>query len=478
MAEATLAPITLGRRLAQLAEERPALTAITFVHDTGATRDVLWLELEHWTNRLARLLAQRGVGEQSTVVVELPNCLEHFAVTIAAWKLGAMAVPVNAKLPPAERDAVLEVARATVVVADRDDPTVLRPTALAEADRLSADPLPDVVPHPGRAIASGGSTGRPKLIVDPNPAAYPVEAIQAMVNAWAGVDLDEVQLVSGPLYHNAPFAWAHIGLFLGHRLVVMEHFDAEQAVRLVETYKVTFAPLVPTTMQRILRLPDIRTRDLTSIKSVFHTAAPCPEWVKRGWIDLIGPERVYELFGATEAVGLCVIRGDEWLEHPGTVGRPAMDTELKILDDDGNEVPTGEVGEIYMRRTTASTTYEYKGSAPARSTADGFVSVGDLGWVDQDGYLHLADRRADLIISGGANIYPAEVELALAEHPAVCDSAVVGLPSEEWGKSVHAIVQPCDPENPPTVEELTRHCRERLAPYKVPKSWELVEQLP
>ena len=451
-----------------LAEEHPDRTAIVFAPESGPEREISWGELDRWSNRLARLLAGRGVGEDSTLVVDLPNSPEHYAAALAGWKLGAMVVPINAKLPTPERDVILEVAAPTLVVTAADD---------LVAAGLSSDPLPDVVPHPGKAITSGGSTGRPKLIVDPNPSAYPAEVLEAMIRTWAGVGAGEVQLVSGPLHHNAPFSWSHLGLFLGHLLVLMPRFDADRAVGLIEKHRVTFAPLVPTTMQRILLLPDLTTRDLSSLRSVFHTAAPCPAWVKRGWIDLIGADRIYEIFGATEAVGVCVIRGDEWLRHPGSVGRPTPDTELRILDDDGNEVPTGEVGEIFMRRAGA-TTYEYKGSPPARTTPDGFASVGDMGRVDAEGYLFLADRRADMIITGGANVYPAEIEMVLAEHPAVFDSAVVGLPSDDWGKSVHAIVQPRDPAAPPGADELARHCREHLAAYKVPKSWELVDELP
>ncbi|HEX2038799.1 MAG TPA: AMP-binding protein, partial [Acidimicrobiales bacterium] len=318
----------------------------------------------------------------------------------------------------------------------------------------------------------------PKIIVDPTPFEWSPALLAESARAWSGMGEREVQLVVGPFYHNLPFSWAHLGLFLDHHLVVMERFDAARALDLVERHRVTFVPLVPTMMRRMLLVPDVHQRDLSSLKAVFHTAAPCPEPVKRGWIELVGPERVYELYGATEATGTCMIRGDEWLAHPGSVGRPSADTEVRILDESRRDVPVGEVGEVFMRRLSGVATYRYVGSPPAATTDEGFVSVGDLGRLDADGYLYLADRRADLVITGGANVYPAEVEAALIAHPGVLDVVVIGLPSEEWGRSVHAVVQPVDPAAPPSEEDLARHCRERLTPYKVPKSFELVAELP
>jgi bile acid-coenzyme A ligase len=286
-----------------------------------------------------------------------------------------------------------------------------------------------------------------------------------------------VQLIAGPLYHNSPFSWGPIGIFEQHTLVVMERFDAAHAVDLIERYRVNFGFLVPTMMRRIIQLPDIARRDFSSVHAFFHTAAPCPPWLKRAWIDLLGGERLYEAFGATEAVGSTIIRGDEWLAHPGSVGRP-QDCDLRILDAAGREVPSGEVGEIFMRPHAQGPTYYYLGSPPAMTTPDGFVSVGDMGWVDDEGYLYLADRRVDLIIVGGANVYPAEVEAALLQHPEVQDVAVIGLPDEDLGKRVHAVIQPADPRRPPSLDELEAHCRVRLARYKVPKSYEFVAVLP
>ncbi len=279
-------------------------------------------------------------------------------------------------------------------------------------------------------------------------------------------------MIAGPLYHNSPFSLSHISLFEDNTLVVMEKFAAAQAVDAIERFGVQFCFMAPTMMQRIVRLDGVDKRDFSSFEGMMHTAAPCPAWLKRAWMKLLGPEKVYEAFGATEAVGATVIRGDEWLERPGSLGKPAA-CEMRILKADGCEA-----GEIFMRPTNGRETYYTIGSDPAKSTADGFVSVGDMGWVDEDGYLYLADRRVDLIITGGANVFPAEVEAALTEHEEVYDAVVLGIPDGEWGKRVHAAIQAVDPRSPPPAAELDGFCRERLMTCKAPKTYEFVEAIP
>ncbi|MEZ4523288.1 MAG: AMP-binding protein [Thermomicrobiales bacterium] len=467
-------PVSFGRRLSMLAEEHPDRDAIIFIPVEGEEERVSWERLDRRSNQVARLLAGRGVDENSRVVVGMPNIPAHFILTYAAWKLGALVIPIRSNLPARERDALLDLAAPTIVIApwggEISHPFLSREELEGSYDDDDS-PLPDVVPNPGSRFCSGGSTGRPKIIVDPRPWAFvPGEVMRVGVGMRQG----QVQLVAGPLYHNSPFSWSHMGLFEDHTLVLLEKFDAAKVVDTIERHRVNFGFLAPTMMRRIILLPDVEERDFSSVEAFFHTAAPCPPWLKRAWIDLIGPEKLYEGFGSTEAVGACRIRGDEWLEHPGLVGRP-FGCELRILDDDFNEVPTGEVGEIFMRPEGDQPTYEYIGSDRAKTTPDGFVSAGDMGWVDDEGYLFLADRRTDLIITGGANVYPAEVEAALSEHPGIADVAVIGLPDDEWGKRVHGVIQP---GGDLTVEELDAHCRERLSSYKVPKTWEFVEALP
>src|SRR5919205_4395621 len=201
-------------------------------------------------------------------------------------------------------------------------------------------------------------------------------------------------------------------------------------------------------MRRLAMLPDFAERDFSSFEAMHSSAAVCPIWLKQAWIDKLGAEQVYEVYGSAEGIGATIIRGDEWLEHRGSVGRSPT-CEIRILDEEGRTLPPGEVGEIYFRRLDGSTpTFSYVGAEPPKTTADGFASLGDLGWLDEDGYLYIADRRVDMIVSGGANVYPAEVEAALSEHPALADVAVIGVPDEEWGRRVHAVVQPANPADP------------------------------
>ncbi len=469
---------TFGARVAELAALHPEKAAIIFLPQQGEERTVTWREFDRATNRIARLLAGRGVGEGSTIVVGVWNSPEHLMVTAAAWKRGALVLPLRAILPAPERDGILALARPALVFADWEDVPypLLRPADLSLADACDDGPLPDDPPHPGKAIASGGSTGRSKIVVDRT--AHPVR--RGPRGSRLGEAHGQVQLLCAPLYHNSPFLNAYRGLADDNTLVLMERFDAARAVEAIERHRVNYAYMPPIIMRRIIMLPGelLRGRDFSSIEAIHSSAAPCPPWLKRAWIDLIGAEKVYEVYGSSEGIGAAIIRGDEWLQHPGSVGRPVV-CDLRILDEHGNELPPGEVGEIYTRPTmTDGPTFRYVGGARIAATPDGFYSVGDLGWVDEEGYLYIADRRVDLIISGGANVYPAEVEAALHDHPALADLAVIGVPDEEWGRRVHAIVQPADPAHPPAVAELDAWARARITSYKVPKTYEIVDELP
>jgi bile acid-coenzyme A ligase len=467
---------TFGARLAQIASESSKEIALVFAAIDGAETLVTWEELDARSNQLARLLAERGVTSTSTVVAGVWNCPEHILLTIAAWKVGALVLPLRAILPARERDQILELATPGVVFADWADESYPR-LSQSDIDGLSAysdAPLEANPEHPGKAIASGGSTGRSKIIVDRKW--HPCTPMTGQ--RGTGSRPGQVQLLAAPLYHNSPFLSTYSGLANRHTIVMMEKFDAAHAVDLIERHRVNYAYFPPIIMRRIALLPDIAERDLSSIEAIQSSAAPCPDWLKRFWIDLIGAEKVYEVYGSTEGIGATMIRGDDWLEHPGSVGRPVR-CEMKILDESGNELPSGDVGEIFMRPIDGRvSTFEYIGAPDAKSTPDGFKSISDLGWVDDDGFLYIADRRVDLIVSGGANVYPAEVEAALSEHPDLEDVAVIGVPDEEWGRRVHAIIQvPAEPVTV-TAADLDRHCRERLTSYKVPKTYEFVRELP
>jgi bile acid-coenzyme A ligase len=321
-------------------------------------------------------------------------------------------------------------------------------------------------------MTSGGSTGRPKVILDHRPAVYDTAVPSAL-----GIPQNGSLLNPGPLYHNAPFIAAHTALFSGSRVTGLVKFDAEQTLRLIAAYKVQWVNFVPTMMHRIWALPDAvrNSYDLSSLQIVFHMAAPMPPWLKEKWIEWLGPERIYELYGGTEAQGATIISGVEWLAHKGSVGKIGDTSRLKIIGEDGREVPTGETGEIYfLPNDGAGSTYHYLGAEPKRRS-DGWESLGDIGRLDADGYLYLGDRLADMILRGGANIYPAEVEAAVTAHPDVRSCVVVGLPDPEFGQRVHAILE-LDPatDAQAVADDMATFLADQLSRYKHPESFEIV----
>ena len=277
------------------------------------------------------------------------------------------------------------------------------------------------------------------------------------------------------LYHTVGFFFSNRGLFEEHTLYVMSHFDPTLALSAIERHQIQFTVVVPTMMLRMMRDPACAAADLGSLEAVLHTGAPCPPHVKRFWIDRIGATHVFESYGSTESAGSATNRGDEWLQHPGTAGRGSPGCEIQILDDAGKRCPTGVVGEIFFR-SSAPLAFEYLGGHTPTRASDGSVSIGDLGYLDEQGYLFIVDRRTDMIVSGGVNVYTSEVEAVLLEHPAIADAVVVGLPDKEWGRRFHAIAVAADSSL--TEGEVIAHCRERLAPSKVPKSVEWMDALP
>ncbi|MFV3127063.1 AMP-binding protein [Niveispirillum sp. KHB5.9] len=424
-------------------------------------------ELDVRTNRRARMLAAQGVGHGDFVTVALPNGLAFYETVFAIWKLGAIPNIVAAKLPRPEMEAILDIVRPRIFIGNPPGPGIKALAADAGGlDQYSADPLPEAVSPHWKAITSGGSTGRPKVIVDAMPARWNPE------EGFLGQRPGDVMLNPGPLYHNAPFHCIFMGLCVGNTIVEMGRFDALRSLQLIEAHQVNWVTLVPTMMHRIWHLgPETLSRfTLPSLRMMLHMAAPCAPWLKEAWIDWLGSERVHEYYGTTEAIGSTMISGTDWLAHRGSVGRVRDGYQLAILDADGQPRPTGEVGEVYFRpQGGAGSTYHYLGSAAKRMGE--WEATGDLGSVDAEGYLYLSDRRNDLIISGGANIYPAEVEAAIDAHPAVRTSAVIGLPDEEWGARVHAIVQPLAGMDLDE-REILDFVAERLARYKLPKSVE------
>jgi bile acid-coenzyme A ligase len=464
--------IPFGSRIRQLGEERPDETAIVFVSEAGDDRLVPWSELDARSTQIARALAARGLGEGDRLGIKLHNSPEHIFTTFAGWKLGAVVVPVRWDLPAWELERVRAVLDPKLVV-EPDDTELLEGSLSA-----STDPLAAVTPPHASGILSSGSTGTPKVILRKSPGVYnPEGSPNALLEAYGPLSDPQLVLVPAPLYHNNGFMHA-ANLLAGDRLLLLQRFDATRLLDAIERHRVTGFVATTIMLQRIARETGVAERDLSSIEWVMHGAAPLPEWLARAWIDLVGPTHFFVCYGSSEGAGATFARGDEYLDHPGTVGRGAIGTELRILGDDGIELPMGEVGGIYMRQPQGVMSAYVGDAAPIPVTDDGFATVGDLGFLDADGYLYLADRRVDMIVTGGANVFPAEVESALSEHPGVSDVVVIGLPDEEWGRRVHAVVQPTDPSAPVPAEELIAWCRARLSPYKVPKSIELVDVLP
>jgi bile acid-coenzyme A ligase len=420
-------------------------------------------------SRLARHLSGLGVGAGDLVTIGLPNGIEFYVACVAAWKLGAVPQPVSARLPAPEIAALVEIADPAAVIGLPEefnpDGRPWLPAGFTPDPALADSPLPPATPPSWKAPTSGGSTGRPKIIVAAG--AGTVEVITARAPTLR-IDPGSVFLVTAPLYHNAPFMFSLVALVNEGHVVVMERFDPADVLDQVRRHRITWLYTVPTLLGRILRLPDdVRAAaDLSSVRTVFHVGAPCPEHVKRGWLDWVGPERVLELYAGTESIAVCMIDGEDWLRHPGSVGRPTSG-ELLITDDDFRPLPVGEVGEVWMRPPPGVRTYRYLG-ATARER-DGWESIGDMGRLDAEGYLYLADRGSDMILVGGSNVYPAEVEAALELHPAVASAAVIGLPDADLGSAVHAIVQTVSPV---TDTDLAAHVRARLAPYKTPRTFE------
>nr|MDP9101414.1 AMP-binding protein [Actinomycetota bacterium] len=390
------------------------------------------------------------------------------------WKCGATPQPVSSRLPRPEREAIIALAEPTLVVgvdpSEVTGPAVI-PAGYTPSSELDDSPLSSVAASCWKAPTSGGSTGRPKLIVSTQPAT--VDSVEPFGRLLGMVD-NGTSLITGPLYHNAPFLLSTCTLVLGGHVVLMPRFDALAAVELAVQHDTDWVYLVPTMMGRISRLtPEQRAIfPPPSLRVVMHMAAPCPSWLKQEWIDWLGPSRVWELFGATEVQSVTVMTGEEWLARPGTVGKPVVG-EMRILDADGNEVPPSTVGEVWMRRGEGlETPYRYIG-AEARRNAEGWESVGDMGSLDADGYLYLADRKSDMLLVGGANVYPAEIENALTEHPAVLSAIVIGLPHDDLGQVPHALVEL---ERPASDEELRLHLADRLVTYKIPRTFERVAE--
>lgn len=463
-------------------------------------------ELEARVNRTARALRRAGIDRDDRVAVALYNGFEWFEVLNALGRIGAHLVPLSfrgkgpelaymtsdsaAKLLVTDPHLAPEIDRALAELGGGWDERLWvtgaakpwRGRALEEVIAAeSAEPLDDALPGGGYnvLIYTSGTTGRPKGIERaPLPPERVAEQMRGVARMW-GYGADEVHLVCGPVYHTAPGSHGQMHLGLGATLVILPRFDAESCLALVERHRVTNAMMVPAMFFRILALPEETRRryDLSSLRKILHAAAPCPVDVKRRILDVFPPGVVWEFYGASEGGGTW-ISPEEWRARPGSVGRPWPGLDVKVRDDDGRDVAPGVIGTIYLKTTTGAR-FAYRGAEEKTRAAfaGDYFTVGDMGWLDADGYLFIADRKHDMIISGGANVYPAEVEQVLYRHPKVVDAAVIGVPDDEMGESVKAIVE-LRPGEDATAAEIIEFCRRDLAHYKCPRSVDFVAELP
>ncbi|MFD1721477.1 AMP-binding protein [Amnibacterium endophyticum] len=446
---------TIGQALDLLAERDPDAPAV----DDGCealTRGAL----QRRSRRLARLLLARGVGTGDLVVVRGGNRAGTVVACCAVWRAGATPLPIGPRLPLTEQRALVALAAPALVLGAAAGELGTVPSLPLEPDASGRDdgPLAPLSAPSWKAVPTSGSTGAPKLVLAAPPARADPDRAAAPF-----LPRDARQLVVGPLTHSAPFTYAFRGLMTGHALVLLPRADPEAVLDAVERHRITWVLLVPTMLHRILRLPPARVAgaDLSSLEQVVHLGAPIAPELKRRWIALLGPERLTEVYAGSESNGLTAIRGDEWLRHPGSVGRPISGTEVRVVDDAGLPVPAGTVGRVQLRRTTGPA-YRYLGApTPPPGSWD---TLGDDGHLDADGWLHLADRGGDRITRAGSSCYPAEIERVLETHESVRTAIVVGVPDERLGQRIHAVADVAGAAQEPA--GLLAWARERLPPQQ------------
>lgn len=459
-------------------------------------------ELASRVNQLSHAFAAMGLRPGQCVAAVLPNCRAYYELRLACGQTGLYFTPIGHHSTAAEIAYILEDSEAKAVVVndslldavrgavDEISFPAERRFVVGEAPgwrsyaQLSAG---FSTSEPNEVLAgdymgyTSGTTGRPKAVRKPLPEGPP-QMSEVVLGFMARLGIRpgrEIHLAGAPLYHAAPGSLSTYALNLGHTVVIAERPSPERLLRLIDQYRVSVTFTVPTVLHRLLRLPShVRTKyDTSSLRSVVHAGAPCPVEVKRQAILWLGPV-ISEFYGATEGAATA-LTASEWLTKPGSVGHPLSGVQVRILNDAGEPLPAGEVGHVYF---TPPAPFEYLKAEKKTVAAmrDGFFTAGDMGHLDDDGWLFLADRRADLILSGGVNIYPAEIEAALITHPAVADVAVIGVPDDEWGQRAVAVVQtePATEPGDQLAQLLLTHCRSVLAGYKVPRRFEFTSKLP
>ncbi|MCW0213818.1 MAG: acyl-CoA synthetase [Pseudonocardia sp.] len=485
--------------LGDIASRTPDKTAVVM---SDGSRGLTYAELDRRSLQVADLLREYGLGRGDHIAVLMDNRLEYFEVGWGAQRSGVYWTPVNWHLTEDEAAHVVADCGARILFASARvgelaariaartpglEATIVvggHPGLLEYEEAVGsrpAEPAPDER-EGAYFFYSSGTTGLPKGI-RPDHAFPPFGAgnnLDKGMGERFGFGPDTTYLCPAPFYHSAPLAWSFGTLRNEGTVVLMERFDPLECLRAIETHRITHGQFVPTHFVRLLKLPKEQREafDVSSLRLVVHAAAPCPPDVKREMIDWFGPT-LFEYYAGSEGAGMTTITSADWLAHPGSVGRSSTG-DVHVVGPDGEELGPGEVGAIYFSGGNRFTYHNDPAKTAGVYDERGWSTLGDLGHLDAEGYLYLADRRTDLIISGGVNIYPAEIEDALVLHPAVADVAVIGVPDDEMGQSVKAVVQPVPDErdSPDLVDRLVAHCRERLAGFKVPREMVLVDALP
>ena len=468
---------TPGKQLENIARAKPDEPALIYISPEGKESVTTWRQLEQLSNRIAWYLIELGIKPGKSVIVALPNIPTHIALAFGIWKAGGCYVPISSRVPQRNMAEICRCVAPSLVVTNRKKPEGYQSLSTAELRSLCENYPetlpPDILAIPNLSNCSGGTTGKTKVIQQNTAAGESGPGLHRWFR-YSGMAFEQRQLLAGPLFHGAPHTAAFNGLYSGNTLVMPSSFDAADIVRLIKKYQIEYVQMVPTLMQRIIKLPDFHKEDLASLKAMSHTGGICSRDLKLQWLEIIPAERLYEIYSMTECIGMTYIRGDDWLKHQGSVGK-MEGGHISIRDEEGNELPNGQIGEIFMSWGDWDLDVHYKNVPELESDSRGFKSVGDMGWLDEEGYLYFADRRSDMIVTGGENVFAAEVETVLKKHRKVVDAVVVGLPDKEWGHRIHAIVESSVPV---TSKELIKFALDYLPPYKIPKSFEFVESIP
>jgi acyl-CoA synthetase (AMP-forming)/AMP-acid ligase II len=483
--------------------EKSGDTPAVIVDGSGGARasTTSFDELNRMVNKLAAALRAAGAHAGERIVWCGPNSLEVLATIHAARKAGLVAVPLSYRFTPDEMAYVVDNSDATMVVIDAEQAPLLAEVAgrlpklrdvivyggvvpdgfrswddalAGQSDAEPADADPSLVG--GSMIYTSGTTGKPKGALRTSTDAETVFALLGELDLRPG---DEVSLTTGPLYHSGPLAWASLNHTLGCPVVVLRKFDPVAWLRLVQEHRVTNTFTAPTQLKRIVSLPpgELATADLSSMRSLVANAAPVPFALKQEVIEKLGDGFLYEVYGSTELGVATVLKPADQLRKPGSCGKTYGPIEVRIVRDDGTEAAPGEPVELFIRTRLAMDGYHRTDEQLAETEGGTWKSVGDVAYVDDEGYVFICDRKKDMIISGGVNIYPAEIEAVLYEHPQILDVAVFGIPDDEWGESVYAIVQP-KPNEAIELDELRAFVEGKLSGYKRPRAYELREELP